>query len=170
MDGFLSKPVDERLLYDQVEKVIAQHLSRGRPLRATEAARLAAARMSALDQQFGVTPADGPAADPDTVQVVPMAGLSHKHMQRITQAFLDEAPRRLATARAAVIAGNSSAAAAAIHALKGSAGYLNSNHLHALCHAMETAASAGQLADVINMLPGVEAALDKACADLRSAA
>jgi CheY-like chemotaxis protein len=44
MDGFLSKPVDERLLYDQVEKVIAQHLSRGRQLRPTDAARLAAER------------------------------------------------------------------------------------------------------------------------------
>ncbi|HEX5341231.1 MAG TPA: ATP-binding protein [Duganella sp.] len=176
MDGFLSKPVDERLLYDQVEKVIAQHLSRGRQLRPTDAARLAAERLSALDQQFGVAPADGAAAaasaplDPDAVQIMPLAGLSHKHRQRITQAFLDEAPRRLATARAAVVAGNSAAAAAAIHALKGSAGYLNSPHLHSLCHAMEAAASAGDLGEVVGMLPGVEAALDKACADLRSTA
>jgi signal transduction histidine kinase/DNA-binding response OmpR family regulator len=171
MDGFLSKPVDERLLYDQVEKVIAQHLSRGRPLRPTDAARLAEARLESLDQQFGVA-ADAPAcaADADTVQIMPLAGLSHKHMQRITQAFLDEAPRRLETARAAVIAGNSSAAAAAIHALKGSAGYLNSTHLHSLCYEMETAAAAGDLVEVIDMLPEVEAALDKACTDLRSAA
>ena len=171
MDGFLSKPVDERLLYDQVEKVIAQHLSRGRPLRATDAVRLAAARNESLDQQFGVEPEGPPcvAAQPDTVHIMPLAGLSHKHIQRITQAFLDEAPRRLETARAAVVAGNSSAAAAAIHALKGSAGYLNSTHLHSLCHEMEAAATAGDLVEVIDMLPGVEAALDKACADLRAA-
>jgi signal transduction histidine kinase/DNA-binding response OmpR family regulator len=166
MDGFLSKPVDERLLYDQVEKVIAQHLSRGRPLRPTDVAQL-----ESLDRQFGVAPepAAGEAATADTVQIMPLAGLSHKHMQRITQAFLDEAPRRLETARAAVVAGNAGAAAAAIHALKGSAGYLNSPHLHSLCHEMEAAASAGDLVEVIDMLPGVEAALDKACADLRSA-
>ncbi|MFS2064775.1 ATP-binding protein [Duganella sp. CT11-72] len=172
MDGFLSKPVDERLLYDQIEKTIAQHLSRGRPLRATDAARLAAERRESLDQQFDVAPAagDGAAPDPSTVQIMPLAGLSHKHMQRITQAFLDEAPRRLETARAAVAAGNSSAAAAAIHALKGSAGYLSSTHLHTLCHEMEAAAAAGDLVEVIDMLPDVEAALDKACADLRSAA
>ncbi|TFW19227.1 hybrid sensor histidine kinase/response regulator, partial [Duganella callida] len=48
MDGFLSKPVDERLLYDQLEKIIALHLSRGRPLRPTDAARLAASRQDAL--------------------------------------------------------------------------------------------------------------------------
>jgi HPt (histidine-containing phosphotransfer) domain-containing protein len=104
------------------------------------------------------------------VQIMPLAGLSHKHMQRITQAFLDEAPRRLETARAAVVAGNSGAAAAAIHALKGSAGYLNSTHLHSLCQEMESAAAAGDLVEVIDMLPDVEAALDKACADLRAAA
>ncbi|MRW90702.1 response regulator [Duganella sp. FT80W] len=168
MDGFLSKPVDERLLYDQVEKVIAQHLSRGRQLRPTDAARLAAERTESLDEQFGVAPIA--CAGNDTVQITPLAGLSHKHMQRITQAFLDEAPRRLESARAAVIAGNSSAAAAAIHALKGSAGYLNSTHLHTLCHEMESAAAAGDLVEVIDMLPDVEAALDKACADLRSTA
>ncbi|WP_432378580.1 ATP-binding protein [Duganella sp. P38] len=166
MDGFLSKPVDERLLYDQVENVIAQHLSRGRTLRPTDGERLAAQRVESLDEQFGVTPD----ARPDTVRIMPLAGLSHKHIQRITQAFLDEAPRRLETARAAVVAGNSHAAAAAIHALKGSAGYLNSTHLHALCQEMESAANAGDLVDVIDMLPDVEAALDKACADLRAGA
>jgi HPt (histidine-containing phosphotransfer) domain-containing protein len=104
------------------------------------------------------------------VQIMPLAGLSRTHMQRITQAFLDEAPRRLETARAAVVAGNASAAAAAIHALKGSAGYLSSAHLHTLCHEMEAAAVAGDLVEVIDMLPEVEAALDKACLDLRNAA
>ncbi|WP_229259629.1 hybrid sensor histidine kinase/response regulator [Duganella aceris] len=176
MDGFLSKPVDERLLYDLIEKTIAQHLSRGRPLRPTDAARLATERTESLDEQFGVAPeadvgtAGGPPCDPSTVQIMPLAGLSRTHMQRITQAFLDEAPRRLETARAAVVAGNASAAAAAIHALKGSAGYLSSAHLHTLCHEMEAAAVAGDLVEVIDMLPEVEAALDKACLDLRNAA
>ncbi len=168
MDGFLSKPVDERLLYDQLEKVIAQHLSRGRSLRATDAMQLAADRQASLDAQFDVAPCPMPA--PGTVRIMPLAGLSHKHIQRITQAFLDEAPRRLESARAAVVAGNSGAAAAAIHALKGSAGYLNSTHLHSLCQEMEAAASAGDLVEVIDMLPEVEAALDKACTDLRAAA
>jgi len=169
MDGFLSKPVDERLLYDQLEKIIALHLSRGRNLRPTDAARLAAERTAALDEQFGVAPAGAP-RDDGTVQIMPLAGMSHKHVQRITQAFLDEAPRRLETARAAVVAGNSGAAAAALHALKGSAGYLNSTQLHSLCHKMEAAATAGDLLEVIDMMPDVEAALDKACADLRNAA
>jgi len=171
MDGFLSKPVDERLLYDLLEKTIARHLSRGRPLRATDAARLAAERGAALDRQFDVAAAPaGPPCDPATVQILPLAGLSPTHMQRITQAFLEEAPRRLATARAAALSGNAGAAAAAIHALKGSAGYLSSTHLHTLCHEMEAAAAAGDLVEVIDLLPAVEAALDQACVDLRSGA
>jgi signal transduction histidine kinase/DNA-binding response OmpR family regulator len=181
MDGFLSKPVDERLLYDQLEKTIAQHLSRGRPLRRTDATRLAAERGAALDRQFEVEPAsqDQPAAAqattpeaavPAAARMMPQYGLSHKHLLRITQAFLDEAPRRLETAREAIVSGDSGAVAAAIHALKGSAGYLSSTHLHTLCHEMETAAAAGDLVEVIDLLPGVEAALEAACADLRAAA
>jgi two-component system, sensor histidine kinase LadS len=173
MDGFLSKPVDERLLFDQLEKIIALHLSRGRPLRAIDPAQLPGARHADLDAQFGVAPERrraGNAGDTGAVQIMPLAGLSHKHLQRITQAFLDEAPRRMATARAAVRAGNAAAAAAAIHALKGSAGYLSSNHLHALCSELEAEAGAGRLQHVADMLGDVEAALDQACADLQASA
>ncbi|WP_082488903.1 hybrid sensor histidine kinase/response regulator [Duganella sp. Leaf61] len=170
MDGFLSKPVDERLLYDQIEKIIALHLARGRPLRAVDPAQLPSACHADLDAQFGVAPA---ACAEDTgagkaVQIMPLAGLSHKHLQRITDAFLDEAPRRLRTARAAVSAGNAQAAAAAIHALKGSAGYLSSNHLHALCAELEAEANAGRIDHVARMLVEVEAALDQACTDLQA--
>jgi len=172
MDGFLSKPVDERLLFDQIEKIIVLHLSRGRPLRAIDPAQLPSARHAELDAQFGVAPEGRNAATGDAastaVQIMPLAGLSHKHLQRITQAFLDEAPRRMMTARSAIRAGNAQAAAAAIHALKGSAGYLSSNHLHALCSELEAEANAGRLEHVADMLADVEAALDQACADLQA--
>jgi signal transduction histidine kinase/HPt (histidine-containing phosphotransfer) domain-containing protein/AmiR/NasT family two-component response regulator len=170
MDGFLSKPVDERLLFDQIEKIIVLHLSRGRPLRAVDPAQLPSAQHADLDAQFGVPPEGRSAVGGETsaVQIMPLAGLSHKHLQRITQAFLDEAPRRMMTARAAIRAGNAQAAAAAIHALKGSAGYLSSNHLHALCSELEAEANAGRLEHVADMLADVEAALDQACADLQA--
>ena len=178
MDGFLSKPVDERKLYDQIEKTIAQQLSRGHHLRPADAPRqpeLGAGMPDerALAAQFGVPP---PAATeraphvPSAIQIMPLAGLSHQHMQRITQAFLDEAPRRLELARNAVQAGNPGAASAAFHALKGSAGYLSSSHLHTLCHEMESLSAAGDLDDVVAGLPEVAAALEQACADLRAAA
>ncbi|KQX02180.1 histidine kinase [Massilia sp. Root418] len=216
MDGFLSKPVDERLLYDQIEKTIAQLLSRGRnlpplgPAPAADAApdggsqwnsgyTLAApgpARSGAqpagapseaeLAAQFGVEPPcgsinsgggeagaataggenGGPA--PGRISIMPLAGLSPKHMQRITQAFLEEAPRRLEVARNAALGGKSHAASAAFHALKGSAGYLSDTGLHSLCHDLEKLSAAGELQLVVDSLPEVAAALDQACADLRA--
>ena len=191
MDGFLSKPVDERLLYDQIEKTIAQLLSRGCTLRFVEpetAARAAAAfaggddagestqraapTEAELAAQFGVPPlepAPQPANNDGRIRILPLAGLSQKHMQRITQAFLDEAPRRLELARNAVNSGKASTASAAFHALKGSAGYLSSTSLHTLCHTLEKLAAAGQLDEVRASLPELQEALEQACNDLRGA-
>ena len=169
MDGFLSKPVDERKLYDQIEKTIAQHLSRGHALRPADAlAHEAPAGEAALAAQFDVAPPGVTAST--TVHIMPLAGLSEKHMQRITLAFLDEAPRRLELARSAVDAGNPAAASAAFHALKGSAGYLSSSRLHTLCHELESLAAAGDLEEVVATLPQVSAALEQACRDLRASA
>src|SRR5471032_402677 len=173
MDGFLSKPVDEHKLYDQIEKTIAQQLSRGHSLRPADPRQQAADDAeAALAAQFGVAPtAPEPAmAETAAVRIMPLAGLSHKHMQRITQAFLDEAPRRLELARSAVDAGNPAAASAAFHALKGSAGYLSSSRLHTLCHELESLAAAGDLEEVVATLPQVSAALEQACRDLRASA
>ena len=181
MDSFLSKPVDDRLLFDQLEKVIALHLSRGRLLRPTHAARLEAVALAhaaeadasddALSAQFGVpTAAERTSAGRyrnGRVQILPLAGMSHKHLQRITEAFLDEAPRRLALARSAVEDGNAGAASAAFHALKGSAGYLSSSQLHTLCQQLEELASSADLNTVSARLPELEQALEQACSDLR---
>jgi signal transduction histidine kinase/DNA-binding NarL/FixJ family response regulator/HPt (histidine-containing phosphotransfer) domain-containing protein len=192
MDSFLSKPVDDRLLYDALEKVIALHLSRGRMLRPTEASRREAVervsmevngppcegREAELARQFGVAPlesdAGGTAGNTDgtnrpLVQILPLAGLSHKHLQRITLAFLDEAPRRLELACDALADGNLHAASAAFHALKGSASYLSSPHLHTLCHELEALSANGDRAGVQAALPKLEEALQRACADLRQA-
>lgn len=123
-----------------------------------------------LAAQFGVAPLDAgppPVNNDGRIRILPLAGLSQKHMQRITQAFLDEAPRRLELARSAVMSGKASTASAAFHALKGSAGYLSSTHLHALCHQLEKLASAGQLDEVIAGLPELQDELERACHDLR---
>ena len=52
--------------------------------------------------------------------------------------------------------------------LKGSAGYLSSSHLHALCTELEAEANAGRIDHVARMLVEVEAALDQACTDLQA--
>ncbi|MEC5160551.1 signal transduction histidine kinase/HPt (histidine-containing phosphotransfer) domain-containing protein/AmiR/NasT family two-component response regulator [Janthinobacterium sp. CG_S6] len=177
MDGFLSKPVDERLLYAQIESTIALLQQRGRLLNPNEAAPDDAGA-DPLARQFGVdagldahggAAAGGAGAGAGAIYILPLAGLSRQHMQRITQAFLDEAPRRLEQARHALDAGNAGAAAAAFHALKGSAGYLSGQRLHGLCHAMEGLAGDGALDAVRQALPEVRAVLEQACSDLRGA-
>ena len=174
MDDFLSKPVDEALLFDKLDTVIDLLLARGHALPpALPAADDALARQFGLGGASGTpgeaapSPAD-PMAAP--VHILPLAGLSPQHLQRIAQAFLMEAPRRLDLACHAVRDGNASAAAAAFHALKGSAGYLSRPTLHGLCHQMETLASNGQLDSVEQFLPQLQAALDEARRDLRAPA
>ena len=135
------------------EDALARQFGLGKPARAAAAPAPAA------------TP---PASDPMTepVHILPLAGLSPQHLQRIARAFLDEAPRRFDVARHAVRDGNASAVSASFHALKGSAGYLSRPTLHALCHQMETLASNGELDEVEQHLPRIEAALQTAQTDL----
>ena len=171
MDDFLSKPVDEALLFEKIDAIIDLLLARGQalpPAVPTEDDTLA--RQFGLDGAGAADQDDTPPADPMTtpVHILPLAGLSPQHLQRIAQAFLTEAPRRLDLACHAVRDGNASAAAAAFHALKGSAGYLSRPTLHSLCHQMETLASNGQLDNVEPFLPQLQAALDAARRDLEA--
>jgi len=167
MDDFLSKPVDEALLFQKIDAIIDLLLARGHALPPAMPSG-----DDTLARQFGLDAADeSPApADPMTapVHILPLAGLSPQHLQRIAQAFLMEAPRRLDLACHAVRDGNASAAAAAFHALKGSAGYLSRPTLHGLCHQMEALASNGQLDNVEPLLPQLQAALDVARRDLEA--
>ena len=175
MDDFLSKPVDEALLFEKIDAVIDLLLARGHALPPS-----LPQDDDALARQFGLDDGGAPARPPETpapadpmsapVHILPLAGLSPQHVQRIAQAFLSEAPRRLDLACHAVRDGNASAAAAAFHALKGSAGYLSRPTLHGLCHQMETLASNGQLDNVEKFLPQLQAALDEARRDLKAPA
>ncbi|OBV38514.1 hybrid sensor histidine kinase/response regulator [Janthinobacterium psychrotolerans] len=174
MDDFLTKPVDETLLFQKIDALIDLLLARGHALPSTAPVPPAQVDEDALARQFGLGKAAhedaSAAAAPDPiaapVHILPLAGLSPQHVQRIARAFLDEAPRRFDLARHAVRDGNASAVAAAFHALKGSAGYLSRPTLHALCHQMETLASNGRLDDVADSLPQIESALDEARRDL----
>jgi signal transduction histidine kinase/CheY-like chemotaxis protein len=157
MDGFLSKPVDEVQLYDLIEATIDALLAAGRPLRGAGAPALR--DDSALARQFGVA-GDAGAALP----IAPLPGLSSAHMERIVHAFTLEAPRRLAQARSAIDAGDAAAAAEALHALKGSSGYLSSPRVHQLAGALEKLAQAGMLDQARIALRELELALGEVLA------
>jgi signal transduction histidine kinase/CheY-like chemotaxis protein len=187
MDGFLSKPVDEAKLHDVIETTIEALLAAGHPLRgappiptpaftpafvpaftAAVAPTLAQAVVhpaaparddSALARQFGLAEA---AAEPP--HLAPLPGLSAAHRERVAQAFALEAPRRLAQARSALEAGDEVAAADALHALKGSAGYLSSSRVHRLAGALEAMANAGLLSETQARFGQLELALGEVLA------
>jgi signal transduction histidine kinase/CheY-like chemotaxis protein len=171
MNGFLSKPVDDKALYDHIEELIVRLLERGRPLRRQADVDTHDARdvEHELALQFGGSHASritaSPAAAPITV--VPLPGLSRQHMENITQAFLEEAPRKLAQGREALDTGDARAASLAFHALKGSAGYLSSSELHQLAHRMENLVTEGDLMEAEALYPEVEKALRRALRDLQ---
>ncbi|HZV67768.1 MAG TPA: response regulator [Telluria sp.] len=169
MNGFLSKPLDEGALHDQLDTTIAELLARGQALRAAtgDAAAPVAHKERELARQFGITPFDE--APAPAVQIAPLAGLSSKHMERITLAFLEEAPRRLAMARKALDDGDAAATTAAFHALKGSAGYLSTPDLHQLAHRLERLAAAELMDEVAHLFPQAEQAVRRAIDSLQAA-
>ena len=142
MDGFLSKPVDDAKLYDVIQVTIDALLAAGRQLRPAGAA----------------------------VHIVAQPGLSGAHMASIAKAFVAEGPRRLAQARSAIGAGDAAGAADALHALRGSAGYLSSPRLRDLAGALEDMANGGMLAQAGRDFGELERAMAAALADLQPAA
>ncbi len=165
MDGFLSKPVDEAKLYDHIETIIARLLAEGRPLRPLGGVAAQPAAEPAHARAQHAAAASGQAYEP--IHVVPLTGLSRQHMDRITLAFLAEAPRKLEQGRAALADGDAAGASLAFHGLKGSAGYLSSNELHRLAHRIEEFANAGHLDQASALLPELEQALQRALRDLQ---
>ncbi|WP_426114506.1 7TM diverse intracellular signaling domain-containing protein [Massilia sp. PWRC2] len=161
MDGFLSKPVDEKALHALITTTITQ----------LDAAATAAATAVGADADK-TDAAAAPAALAEAaapVVMLPLKGLSAAHMQRIASAFLAEAPRRLAEATAALAAGRPLAAAEAFHALKGSAAYLSSPRLQRLAASLERRAEAGAVGSGDAELAALAAAVDEAVHGVRVA-
>jgi signal transduction histidine kinase/HPt (histidine-containing phosphotransfer) domain-containing protein/AmiR/NasT family two-component response regulator len=169
MNGFLSKPLDEQLLFDQIEATIASLLARGRSLPPNAGPEPGAVPASEdeLARQFGVEPPEAPGAG--LIRFAGMPGLSAHNLERLRLAFVEETPRRVALARSALDARDADAAAGALHALKGSAAYLSSQQLHELAHRLEALAIARQFEEMESLFAPFTAAAELAVGDLRAA-
>lgn len=166
MDGFLSKPIDEDGLYDELAQTIERLLQRGRNLPPLEAAPLSQRELNAM---FGLDTAHV-AAPPAVsgVNLEPISGLSHEVMQNIVGLFLDDAPRRFERARAALQANDMLTAGLEFHSIKGSAGYVGAKRLHLLCHDLEKMVGSGAVAEATQGIATLGAALEEVCRDLRA--
>jgi CheY-like chemotaxis protein len=165
MDGFIAKPIDEGILFDQLQEVIDGLLAGGRQLPPTSAPLSGDAELSAL---FGIAP-EPPVAAPMRMQIVALPGMSSGSMARIAEAFMLEAPRRVASARTALASNDSDGAAAAFHALKGSAGYLANPDLRNLAHRLEILAKAGAMGEITELMPELDSTLQSTLTGLQAA-
>jgi HPt (histidine-containing phosphotransfer) domain-containing protein len=80
--------------------------------------------------------------------------------------FAQEGPAFLAALREAAQAGELEAARRKAHDLKGSSANLGASRLKELCHGLEAAARAGDLATIRDRLPGVAEELERVLAAL----
>ncbi len=142
MDAFLTKPIDEDALHQQISRAIERQLQRGVPL-APMPAMVASpdaypGPMAALDAMFGVAPAA------DAVAAAANPGRRSDDLKaRLQAAFAGDLPRRRLELDAALEAGDMEAAGRVLHGLRGSAAHLGDTALEALCGDLEIAADAG---------------------------
>ncbi len=170
MDGFLSKPIDEDALFDELAQNIERLLHRGRKLPQLAAAPLSQNELNALFGLDADVPekTSAPCVTGSSVNLTPVSGLPDEVMRNIIGLFLDDAPRRLAAAQAAVQAGDARAAGLEFHSIKGAAGYVGAQRLHALCQKLEKQANAGVLGGAVHDgMPELVQALEEVCRDLR---
>jgi HPt (histidine-containing phosphotransfer) domain-containing protein len=152
MDAFLTKPIDEDALHQQVSRAIERQLARGialppMPAGAGAPAPLAAASpLAALDAMFGVAPVAQPASAAEPVNPGRRAD---DLAARLRAAFAADLPRRRAELEAALQADDLDAAGRVLHGLRGSAAYLGEAALGQLCAELEAAADAGERARLL---------------------
>jgi HPt (histidine-containing phosphotransfer) domain-containing protein len=169
MNGFLSKPIDERALFDELQKVIAGLRGKGMQLPTlcpqtqsgtSEPARTpppsSTATLNELDAVFGLHQAEElPVVATQQAPVVAASKPKQKQglspmplMSRMTSVFLEEAPRRMKSAQDALRAGDASAVALEMHTLKSSVGYFKLATLQGEFDRLEQMAEAGDLASI----------------------
>ena len=156
MDAFLTKPIDEDALHQQISRAIERQLARGIALPPMPRDPPAPPPLTAaLDAMFGVAPAAQVAA---TSGAVPAdAGRQAEDLPaRLRAAFTADLPRRRAELEQALADDDLETAARVLHGLRGSAAYLGESALGRLCAELEAAADAGQRARLLEGIARLE--------------
>jgi HPt (histidine-containing phosphotransfer) domain-containing protein len=100
---------------------------------------------------------DFQALDPDAVRALyELLGSDREGLAELADAFVDEAPRRLAELRRGADQGDAALAGRAAHTLKSNGSTFGAVELVSLCRQLEVAARANQLADSADLLDRVE--------------
>lgn len=91
-----------------------------------------------------------------------------KLLRGMIDLFVKNAPPRVASARAALDAGDAPGVKTALHALKSSSGQLGAASVHQACAEGEELASRGELGDCAPHVALIERELPLACAELQA--
>ncbi|VXB21269.1 two-component regulator propeller domain-containing protein [Massilia sp. 9I] len=150
MDAFLTKPIDEDALHQQISRAIERQLARGIAL-----PPMPAPSVATLDALFGVGAANSEASKAPPAAPPAADALA----QRLRAAFAADLPRRRAELDAAIADGDLDAAGRVLHGLRGSAAYLGESALGLLCAELEAAADAGHLPRLLAGIGRLEAEL-----------
>jgi signal transduction histidine kinase/DNA-binding NarL/FixJ family response regulator/HPt (histidine-containing phosphotransfer) domain-containing protein len=141
-DGFLSKPIDELDLHDEIGRHIDLLLEQGRTSFGELAAMAAGApALAELDAMFGLAQA----TMPDMAGGAGRLRKSDAPSAAMRAAFLLEGPRLQGAIQHGLAGADARAVALAAHSLMGSAGYFGAEALSALCGQIEKLADAGAL-------------------------
>ncbi|WP_051933659.1 two-component regulator propeller domain-containing protein [Massilia sp. BSC265] len=159
MDAFLTKPIDEDALHQEISRAIERQLARGIALPPMPGPAPVSGQpeqvspMAALDAMFGVAPAPETASTEAAASMGTEPGRRADDLAaRLRAAFTADLPRRRAELEAALDADDLEAAGRVLHGLRGSAAYLGETALGQLCAELEAAADAG---DRTRLLAGV---------------
>jgi CheY-like chemotaxis protein/HPt (histidine-containing phosphotransfer) domain-containing protein len=174
MNGFLSKPIIERDLFEELEKVIRKALDSGRSLPTLKARPLLNnADMSSRNRLFcdttaglgeTITPPIPPGRfeAPGNTQGARAMPLN----SQMTSIFIEEAPRRMKSALEALKAGNSKDLALEMHTLKSSVSYFKMQTLQSEFDRLEQKAESGQLESLESDLDRIDEMLKEKIASL----
>jgi CheY-like chemotaxis protein len=138
MDGYVSKPLDRRKLYETIERLGVSHVTAG-----------------------------AAAAVLDTDALLRRAGGDRRLMREMAELFLADAPRMLDAVRDSLATGDASALSHAAHALKGSVSNFATAEATEAALKLERLARAGALGDARAAHAQVEEEIARVCQALR---
>ena len=138
MDGYVSKPLDRRKLYETIERLGVSHVTAG-----------------------------AAAAVLDTDALLRRAGGDRRLMREMAELFLADAPRMLDAVRDSLATGDASALSHAAHALKGSVSNFATAEATEAALKLERLARAGALGEARAAHAQVEEEIARVCQALR---
>jgi CheY-like chemotaxis protein/HPt (histidine-containing phosphotransfer) domain-containing protein len=161
MDDFLTKPIDEDALHQQLSRAIERQLARGIAMTPMAPEVDDSITIADLDAMFGVTTVQASPSFAAMPAQSPRSARAADLHARMHAAFADDLPARRVELDSALARRDHDAAARVLHGLKGSAAHLGEPELQRLAGELEVAADQRQWQRLELELADLYALLDR---------